>query len=219
MPSMSVKEYSMKLGTDLAKARRWSRELLGPDPKATRQSGFRRELTSGEAWEIYLGGVLISEGKFLVHEAKSILRDLRPFLKQHLLYPGKETILDHLPETETGSKKSIPIEIHIQTFERRYERGRKVNGFCYEIHRYLKRRRIDRQTDSRNARRYTLEAQYEVLELGLPDSYYELDLDDGGPDIRVNRSRIFVLDVFDEFVRFMSLAEGVHFVWSLGLDP
>lgn len=218
MPTMSVKEYSMKLGTDLAKARRWSRELLGPDSKATRQSGFKRELTSGEAWEIYLGGVLISEGKFLVHEARTILRDLRPFLRQHLLYPGKETILDHLSETEQGAKKSIPIEIHIQTFERRFESGRKVNGFCYEIRYYLKRRFIDHETRFREPRRKRVDAQYDVVELGLPDSYYERDLDEGGPDIRINTSRVFVFNVFSEFVRFMSLAEGVHFIWSLGFD-
>jgi hypothetical protein len=218
MPSMSVKDYSMRLGIDLAKARRWSRELLGPDPKATRQSGFRRELTPGEAWEIYLGGILISDGKFLVHEAKTILRDLRPFLKKDLLYPGKETILDHLPEGEKGAKKSIPIEIHIQSFERRFERGRKVNGLCYEIRYYLQRRRVDRATNLGDPRRRTVEARYDVMELGLPDSYYERDLDEGGPDISINRSKVFVLNVFSEFVRYMALAEGVHLVWSLDFN-
>ena len=218
MPSMSVKEYSVKLGIDLPKARRWSRELLGPDPKATRQSGFKRKLTSGEAWEVYLGGVLISEGKFLVHQAKTILRDLRPFLKKNLLYPGKETILDHLPETETGTKKLIPIEVHIKTFEWTFESGKKVNRFCYEIRKYIKRRFIDHEKRWREPGRHTVDAQYEVLELGLPDSYYERDLDEGGPDISINYGRVFVLNVSSAFAYYMSVAEGVHFLWSLDFD-
>ena len=176
MSSMDIKQFSMKLGIDLAKGRRWSRELLGPDRKATRQSGFKRELTSGEAWEIYLGGVLISDGKFLVHEAKTILRDLRPFLKTNWLYPGKETILDKLPESEKGAKKSVPIEIHIQRFEQKLEGGRKKSGFCYEIRHYVKRRFVHRDVNIRDPRRHTVEAEYDVLELGLPDSYYEGDL-------------------------------------------
>jgi len=215
---MDIKQFSVKLGIDLAKGRRWSRELLGPDPKATRQSGFKRELTSGEAWEIYLGGLLISDGKFLVHEAKTIIKDLRPFLKKNGLYPGKETILDHLPEAEKGAKKSIPIEIHIQRFEQMFDRGRKESGFCYEIRHYVKRRYVHRDINERDPRRETVEAEYDVTQLGLPDSYYVYDLDEGGRDIRINRSRVFVLDVFSDFVRYMSLAEGVHFIWSLDFD-
>ena len=215
---MDVKRFSEKLGIDLAKARRWSRELLGPDPKATRQSGFKRVLTPGEGWELYLGGVLISEGKFLVHEAKTIIRDLRPVLKKMGLYPGKETVLDHLLETGTGAKKPMPIEVHIQRFEQRLEHGRKRSGFCYEIRRYLKRRFIDRQTNIRDPRRHTVEAQYEALEHGLPDSYYVYDLDEGGPNIRINRSKVFILEIFSEFARYMSLAEGLHFIWSLDFE-
>ena len=42
--------------------------------------------------------------------------------------------------------------------------------------------------------------------------------DEGGADIRINRSRVFVLNMFSEFVRYMSLAEGVHLAWSLDFN-
>lgn len=78
-----------KWNENLAKVRRWTREFLGPDSRAKMQSGYSRELSLEEAFEVFLGGHLVSALKFEVHEAKTIIGDLRKWIKEKGLYPGK----------------------------------------------------------------------------------------------------------------------------------
>jgi hypothetical protein len=74
------RELSAKLGINLAKWKRWSRELLSPDPLGGLQSGYARQYNPADAFTVYLGGHLISDLKYTVPECKQILSDLHDWL-------------------------------------------------------------------------------------------------------------------------------------------
>lgn len=74
------RELSEKLGINLAKWKRWSRDLLPPDPLGGLQSGYARQYNPADAFIVYLGGHLIGDQKFTVPESKQILADLRDWM-------------------------------------------------------------------------------------------------------------------------------------------
>ncbi len=74
------RELSKKLGINLAKWKRWSREFLPPDPLGGLQSGYARQYNPAEAFTVYLGGHLISDLKYTVPECRQILEDLNGWL-------------------------------------------------------------------------------------------------------------------------------------------
>ncbi len=74
------RELSQKLGINLAKWKRWSREFLPPDPLGGLQSGYARQFNPNEAFAVYLGGHLVADLKFTIPEAKTVLHDLNEWL-------------------------------------------------------------------------------------------------------------------------------------------
>lgn len=76
----SNRELSEKLGIKLAKWKRWSRELLPPDPLGGLQSGYARQYNPADAFMVYLGGCLIGDLKYTIPECKQILTDLHDWL-------------------------------------------------------------------------------------------------------------------------------------------
>ena len=74
------RELSRKLGVNLAKWKRWSREFLPPDPLGGMQSGFARQYHPNEAFVVYLGGLLVADLKYTIPETKQILGDLQQWL-------------------------------------------------------------------------------------------------------------------------------------------
>lgn len=72
---------SEKLGINLAKWKRWSRDFLPPDPLGGLQSGVARQFHMKDAFKVYLGGYLVSELKFTIPEAQKALKALSPWLK------------------------------------------------------------------------------------------------------------------------------------------
>lgn len=78
----SNRELSEKLGINLAKWKRWSRELLPPDPLGGLQSGYARQYNPADAFTVCLGGHLISDLKYTIPESKQILTDLHNWLVQ-----------------------------------------------------------------------------------------------------------------------------------------
>ncbi len=75
------RDLSSKLGINLAKWKRWSREFLPPDPLGGMQSGFARHYSIDDAFTVFLGGHLVADHKFSIPEARRILQDLRPWLE------------------------------------------------------------------------------------------------------------------------------------------
>lgn len=72
---------SEKLGINLAKWKRWSREFLDPDPLGGLQSGVTRQYSLRDAFKVYFGGYLVNTLKFTIPEALTIISDLTPWLR------------------------------------------------------------------------------------------------------------------------------------------
>jgi hypothetical protein len=84
------RDLSGKLGVNLTKWKRWSREFLPPDPLGGMQSGFARQYHPDEAFIVHLGGLLVAQMKYTIPEAKQILSDLHQwFLNNGFYYDPK----------------------------------------------------------------------------------------------------------------------------------
>jgi hypothetical protein len=85
------RELSDRLGFKLSRWKRWSREFLPPDPLGGLQSGFARQYSPAEAFQVYLGGHLVSNIKCSIPEAKKILEDLKEWISaQYFSYQSVE---------------------------------------------------------------------------------------------------------------------------------
>ena len=80
------KDLSSKMGINLAKWKRWSRDFLPPDPLGGLQSGYARQYNPDEAFTVVLGGHLVGDLKFSISETKQILVDLHQWLVDHDFY-------------------------------------------------------------------------------------------------------------------------------------
>ena len=76
------RELSEKLGINLAKWKRWSREFLPPDPLGGMQSGYARQFNPDQAFTVFLGGHLVADLKFSIPEANQIIQDLNKWLSE-----------------------------------------------------------------------------------------------------------------------------------------
>ena len=114
------KELSERLGINLSKWKRWIREFLPPDPLGGLQSGYARQLNLRETFKVYLGGYLVSDLKFSLPQARTILFDLSPWLRDHGFY---NLHLDQLAKAADKSLNSLIFISHPLE-----------NGFAYTIH-------------------------------------------------------------------------------------
>ena len=80
------REISEKLEINLARWKRWSREFIPPDPLGGMQTGYARQYHPDEAFNVHLGGHLVSDLKFAIPEAKQILQDLQGWLADKGFY-------------------------------------------------------------------------------------------------------------------------------------
>ena len=74
------REISKRLGINLARWKRWSREFLPPDPLGGLQSGYARQYNPNEAFTVFMAGYLVATLKFSIPEARTIMRDLDDWL-------------------------------------------------------------------------------------------------------------------------------------------
>lgn len=77
----SNQELSAGLSIPLARWKRWSREFLPPDPLGGLQSGVTRQFSVDEVLIVFLAGYLVAELKTSVPDARQILKDLTPCLR------------------------------------------------------------------------------------------------------------------------------------------
>jgi hypothetical protein len=78
---------SEKLNIPIGKVRRWTKELLPPDPKATRRSGYTRQISDNDAFFISLGGNIVAAHGYSYYETRKILNILKPWLRRIGLVP------------------------------------------------------------------------------------------------------------------------------------
>lgn len=94
---------------NLAKWKRWSREFLPPDPLGGMQSGYARQYNPDQAFKIYLGGLLVSDLKFTIPEAKQILDDL----EEWLVSQGYYIVAGNVAQQTAIEKQVQKYSIHI----------------------------------------------------------------------------------------------------------
>jgi len=135
------REISEKLEINLARWKRWSREFIPPDPLGGMQTGYARQYHPDEAFNVHLGGHLVSDLKFAIPEAKQILADLQEWLgdkgfyfnvkggtaskngvealiKEYIVFITKERLpdnIDRIRYTVRGIISQKPV--HYQNFE------------------------------------------------------------------------------------------------------
>lgn len=135
------RELSKRLDINLARWKRWSREFIPPDPLGGMQTGYARQYHPDEAFNVYLGGHLVSDLKFAIPEAKQILADLQGLLadkgfyfnvkggavsrnsiealiKEYIVFISKERLpdnTDRIRYTVRGIISQKPV--HYQNFE------------------------------------------------------------------------------------------------------
>jgi len=126
------RELSMMFGFKLSRWKRWSREFLPPDPLGGLQSGFARQYSLPEAFQVYLGGHLVADLKFSIPETKIVLADLKEWVtNQYFSYP--------LPEKQSFVQKSVK-EYRIYIFMNR-EPTQTIQEHSYMIRRVIDQER------------------------------------------------------------------------------
>ena len=128
IPLFSNRDLSSRLGVNLARWKRWSREFLPPDPLAGKQSGYSRQYYLDDAFRVYLGGHLVAHLNLAVADARIILADLAPWMKhQGLCFDLRGQL---------GAQKdsaALVHEIRIRAID---------GGFGYQARQRVARRRI-----------------------------------------------------------------------------
>jgi hypothetical protein len=104
------RELSEKLGINLGKWKRWSREFLPPDPLGGMQSGFARQYYFSDAFNVMLGGHLVGDLHFSVYEARKVIEILKGWLLEKGFYqdPGK------MHERQSSEPQIIRYMIYIR---------------------------------------------------------------------------------------------------------
>jgi len=160
------RELSIRLGFKLSRWKRWSREFLPPDPLGGLQSGFARQYSLPEAFQVYLGGHLVADLKLSIPVTKIILGDLKEWVtNQFFSYPP--------PEKRSAVQKSAK-EYRIYIFMN-HEPNQTV-----QKHSYMVRRVIDQERSHGKGARIVTERYIENwLKDGEP--FTESDKSDGVP--------------------------------------
>jgi hypothetical protein len=127
---LNNRDLARRLGINLARWKRWSREFLPPDPLAGRQSGYARQYYLEDAFRTYLGGHLVAHLNLSVGDARQILEDLGRWMAQ------EDLGFDMRGQRRSGTGSDSPCvarEICIHTIN---------GGFGYRDRRLVSRRRI-----------------------------------------------------------------------------
>jgi len=99
---LNNKLMSEKLDIPLTKVRRWAKEFLPPDPRATRRSGYAREFSFNDGFYLFLGGTMVSEFGWTFTEARAALALIWPWLLDHGMVPD-------IPKT--AQRRGIDAEV------------------------------------------------------------------------------------------------------------
>jgi hypothetical protein len=130
------RELSQKLGINLARWKRWSREFLPPDPLGGLQSGVARHYSIDDALTVYLGGHLVADLKFSIPEARCVLEDLRSWFGAAGVY------LNGQPPEKMDDEIPLPVIRYIFFISRKMEKPDNTSGFRYSMRAIVSRRTV-----------------------------------------------------------------------------
>jgi hypothetical protein len=100
---------SEKLGINLARWKRWSREFLPPDPLGGKQSGYARQYALNEAFIVFLGGYLVGNLGLSIPEAKTLLKSIGEWMAEKNLFRDHESKLVSGNGTASVQKKAALV--------------------------------------------------------------------------------------------------------------
>jgi hypothetical protein len=101
------RDLSKKIGINLARWKRWSREFLPPDPLGGKQSGYARQYTLNEAFTVFLGGHLVGNLGLSMPEAKSILKYFGEWMMERNLFSIQDPLTEPFShETSSNGLKA-----------------------------------------------------------------------------------------------------------------
>ncbi len=75
------RELAEAFGIKISRWKRWSRQFLPPDPLGGYQSGYCRQYSFRDIFIVALAGHLVADFKLAVPDARKVLDDIRPWLK------------------------------------------------------------------------------------------------------------------------------------------
>jgi hypothetical protein len=130
------RELSQKLGVNLARWKRWSREFLPPDPLGGLQSGVARHYSIDDAFTVYLGGHLVADLKFSIPEARCVLEDLRSWFGATGVY------LNGQLTEKMDDENPLPVINYIVFISRKMEKPDIASGFRYSLRGIVSRRTV-----------------------------------------------------------------------------
>jgi hypothetical protein len=146
----SSRELSTGLSIPLARWKRWSREFLPPDPLGGLQSGVTRQFSVDEALIVFLGGHLVAELKTSVPDARQILKDLTPWLRDIGLFANSRI------HERFSAGPADPIALYTISICRESTEPGHAPRFTYTL-----RGQISRTTQNRGGRPVCLERYIE----------------------------------------------------------
>jgi hypothetical protein len=126
------RELSAMLGIRLSRWKRWSREFLPPDPLGGLQSGFARQYSLQEAFQVYLGGHMVADLKISIPEAVTILGDLKEWVTTRYF--------SYRPPEEQSLVRQTVKEYRIYIFMN-LEPTKTVQTHAYMVHRMIDQER------------------------------------------------------------------------------
>jgi hypothetical protein len=81
------------LDIPLTRIRRWAKEYLPPDPKATRQSGYLREYSDKDGWFLYVSGMIMEATGFTFRKTQKLMEEkLKPWMLRVGLAPDNDDL-------------------------------------------------------------------------------------------------------------------------------
>ena len=131
IPIYNSRQLALRLKVNLARWKRWSREFLPPDPLAGMQAGYARQYYLDDAFQVYLGGHLLSHLRFSVPGARRVLADLTPWMREEGLRFDLRGRLGNGPTAENRDRVHL-----VRIFG-------EIDGFTYQLRQRLDRRRIE----------------------------------------------------------------------------
>ena len=111
------------------KIKRYAREFLPHDPDAKMRSGYTREFSIDDGFQIYLGNFLVSELAFSVRDAKQVLDDLTPWMQEQGLTPESQQEDQYIKDWQIEIYPTDTGDFYYQSIALLQHRMKKHSGY------------------------------------------------------------------------------------------
>jgi hypothetical protein len=181
------KDLSQKLGINVAKWKRWSREFLPPDPLGGYQSGYARQYSIDDAFRVFLGGYLVTELNLPIPESRNVLA----YLEEWLAEKGFLSLRD--PMVDQNSQETPFVEEYVISV---------IDGKEKNTSRYRIKAILSRTCTNLNGVPI-LQEKYQEKSLATQN-----ELNEGDFECVLTVKTLFITRLLKQFVKLMELPDG-----------